>query len=218
LKDEFSSIHSNRLETAVPSDKKQFRKYEVIPLPMNIETKKISLNLLKSNKGQIAGLPKNPRIIKDNRYELLVKSITEDPEMLNLRELIVYPLNGDFIVIAGNQRLEALKKLKFKEAPCKVLSADTPVEKLQAYAIKDNISFGAPDYEALANEWPQDKLADWGVEISGFEYPQSDDFDENNLNLTDEKMIIITGNFTADQSEEIQTLCNKFELKCRIRN
>lgn len=128
-------------------------------------TKNISLNLIVTNTGQIEGLPKNPRLIKNERYDKLKQSITEDPEMLELRELIVYPVNGKFVTIAGNMRLKVMQELKFKEAPCKVLAAETPIEKLMAYVAKDNIPYGEWDWDALANEWDEDELSDWGLEL-----------------------------------------------------
>lgn len=51
----------------------------------------IPLSALFTNVGQIDGLPPNPRLIKDEKFEALKKSLTDDPEMLDLRELIVYP-------------------------------------------------------------------------------------------------------------------------------
>ena len=50
----------------------------------------VKITSLKNNTGQIKGLPKNPRIIRDNKFIQLKNSIQEDPEMLSLRELIVY--------------------------------------------------------------------------------------------------------------------------------
>lgn len=143
----------------------------------------ISIKNIKSNSGQIEGLPKNPRFIKDDRYKKLVKSLKDDPEMLHLRELIVYPFNNDFIVIAGNMRLKALLELGYSEAPCKVLPADTPVEKLGAYTIKDNIAYGENDWETLANEWDTDKLSDWGLDIPGF---ATGSVEEDNYEIPDE--------------------------------
>ena len=100
-----------------------------------MKSKSIQLTKIQPNTGQIDGLPKNPRIIKDEKFKQLVKSIQEDPEMLDLRELIVYPLNGEYVVIAGNMRLNALKELGHTEAPCKVLDEKTTPEKLRAYTI-----------------------------------------------------------------------------------
>lgn len=133
------------------------------------ETKNIPISQIEPNKGQIEGLPKNPRFIKDARFEALKKSIEDAPEMLALRELIVYPIKGQsvikYVAICGNMRLRACQQLGYKELPCKVLPVETPVEKLREYTIKDNIGFGADDWDVLANEWDADELAEWGVEL-----------------------------------------------------
>ena len=107
--------------------------------------KDISISKLEVNKGQVEGLPKNPRFIRDERYKALVKSIEDAPEMLKLRELLVVEHGSKFVVIGGNMRLRACKDLGHKTVPCKVLPADTPVEKLREYAIKDNNGFGEDD-------------------------------------------------------------------------
>jgi hypothetical protein len=74
---------------------------------MKVEIKNIPTVEIWPNNGQIHGLPKNPRFIRDERYEKLVKSIQDDPEMLDLRECIVYPYAAAYVVIAGNMRLKA---------------------------------------------------------------------------------------------------------------
>lgn len=130
-----------------------------------MEAQNIKLYQLRNNSGQVEGLPNNPRLIKDDRFKKLVKSLQDDPEMLSLRELIVFPHKDTFVVIGGNMRLKALRELGYTEAPCKVLPADTHIEKLKAIALKDNSSFGDYDYEALANEWDAQLLADCGIEV-----------------------------------------------------
>jgi ParB-like chromosome segregation protein Spo0J len=137
-----------------------------------VESNLISLQKIKHNTGQIEGLPKNPRLIKNEKYAKLVKSIQEDPEMLDLRELIVYPLKGYFITIAGNMRLSVMEELNYKKAPCKVLPATTPIEKLKAYSIKDNLGYGEWDWDVLANEWDQEQLVEWGMDIPDFAFKQ----------------------------------------------
>ena len=127
------------------------------------------ISALKNNTGQIPGLPKNPRILKDYKFEKLKKSIQDDPEMLSLREVIAYDNGGELIVICGNMRLKALKELGIKEVPTKILPQDTPVEKLKAYTIKDNVGFGEHDWDALANEWDAKQLEDWGMDLPGFD-------------------------------------------------
>jgi hypothetical protein len=60
-----------------------------------------------------------------------------------------------------------MQELGFKECPCKVLATDTLIDKLKAYAIKDNVPFGENDWDALANEWEAGELEDWGLDIPG---------------------------------------------------
>ena len=52
--------------------------------------------------------------------------------------------------------------------PCKVLKANTPIEKLKEIAIKDNVSVGEDDWDLLANEWNVGTLNDWGMDIPDF--------------------------------------------------
>jgi hypothetical protein len=86
--------------------------------------------------------------------------------MLELRELIVYPIGEEkYVVIAGNMRLRAMKELGHKFAPCKILPKSTPVEKLRAYTIKDNVPFGENDFDVLANEWDHDELEQFGMDV-----------------------------------------------------
>lgn len=125
----------------------------------------IKIAQLETNNGQIEGLPKNPRFIKDNRFKQLVKSIEDAPEMLDYRTLLVFPHEKKYVIIAGNMRFRACKEIGYKELPCYVLPEETPAEKLREYAIKDNIGFGSDDWDLLANEWNEDELKDWGVEL-----------------------------------------------------
>lgn len=129
----------------------------------------LPIGKLELNSGQLAGLPKNPRYIRDDEYEKLKRSIEQSPEFLEARMLLVYPLQtGNYVVIAGNMRLRACRELGFKELPCYVFKEDTPIEKLREYTIKDNANFGNWDYDILANEsWSDDidLLAEWGAPV-----------------------------------------------------
>lgn len=148
----------------------------------------ISISLLDFNKGQLKGLPKNPRFFRDYRYEAMKKSIKESPEMLELRELIVFPYpDGRYVVVCGNLRLRACKELGYKELPCKVLDPSTDVKKLREYATKDNVNFGENDMDVMANEWDKDELQDWGVEFAP-EKP-TDEFKERFDAITDESAV-----------------------------
>jgi hypothetical protein len=130
-----------------------------------IKSQNIALLKLETNKGQIEGLPKNPRLIKDAKFEKLKKSIEDNPEMLGMREVLVYPHGSKFVIIGGNMRFQACKDLGFTEVPCKVLEKDTTAEQLRAITIKDNVGFGEHDWELLANEWDSVELEDWGLDV-----------------------------------------------------
>ncbi len=143
---------------------------------------------LEFNKGQLQGLPKNPRFFRDYRYEAMKKSISESPEMLELRELIVYPLPDDkYIVVCGNLRLRACRELGYKELPCKILDPGTDVKKLREYATKDNVNFGENDMDVMTNEWDKSELQDWGVEFAPEK--KKDDFKERFDSMTDETAV-----------------------------
>lgn len=120
------------------------------------------------NDGQIPGLPKNPRTIRDEKFEKLVQSVKDDPEMLNLREILVFPYADAYVAIAGNMRLRACVEAGLKKVPCKIIPSDTTIDKLKAIVIKDNIGYGDNDWDALANEWDEQQLVDWGMDLPSF--------------------------------------------------
>lgn len=151
-------------------------------------TEIIQVCLLDFNKGQLTGLPKNPRFFRDYRFEAMKKSIQDSPEMLELRELIVFPYNDDrYIVVCGNLRLRACKELGYKELPCKILASDTPVKKLREYATKDNVNFGENDLDVMENEWNKAELQDWGIEFAPEK--KEDEFKERFDTITDDTAI-----------------------------
>lgn len=151
-------------------------------------TEIISITLLDFNKGQLAGLPKNPRFFRDYRYEAMKKSISDCPEMLELRELIVFPyLNERYIVVCGNLRLRACRELGYTELLCKVLKPDTSVNKLREYSAKDNINFGENDLDIIQNEWDRAELQDWGMEFAPEK--SKDEFKERFDSITDDTAV-----------------------------
>jgi len=104
--------------------------------------------------------PNNPRAIRENKMEQLMRSIAEDPELVHARPLIV---NENYEVIAGNQRLRACVALGWKEVPCVVVNWDEAKQKRAM--IKDNVSAGEWDWDLLANEWDAEELNEWGLEV-----------------------------------------------------
>lgn len=139
----------------------------------------LPMSAIEINNGQLKGLPKNPRLIKNAKYDKLKESITNYPEMLSWRSLLVYPLdNGKYIIVGGNMRYRAMKELGHKEVPVFIIPKETPIEKIKAYTILDNNGFGEWDWDLLANEWDEVQLMDWGVDLPIFG-------DETNVNPDD---------------------------------
>lgn len=128
-----------------------------------MEITRIRLTDLEQNKGQVEGLPSNPRQWGRGELDNLVKSIRETPELLEARGLIVWPYGGKYVILGGNMRFSALREMNAKDAPCYVLPEETPMEKLREIVIKDNGAFGSWDYDMLANEWDDMPLCEFGV-------------------------------------------------------
>ena len=115
----------------------------------------------------------NPRIIKDDKFKKLVKSIQEFPQMLELRPIVV---DANMVVLGGNMRLKACKAAGLKEVP--IVIADKLTEEQQAeFIIKDNVGFGEWDWDLLANEWDAASITDWGLDIGGFDL-KAEEFNE----------------------------------------
>lgn len=123
----------------------------------------LPIESVKQNTGQIAGLPSNPRQWKQEDIDRIAKSLNETPELFDARPLIVYPHNGEYIIMGGNLRYEGAKKNGMLSVPVHVLPENMDVEKLKEIVLKDNGSFGEWDFDALANEWDDLPLADWGI-------------------------------------------------------
>lgn len=133
--------------------------------PGIVQSECVPLSAITPNKGQIEGVPKNPRFIRDEKYRKLLQSIKDDPEMLGLREILLFRHKGENVILGGNMRFRALKELGYTEAIVKFLPDDTPPAKLRAVVIKDNSGFGEWDFDLLANEWSADDLNAWAVDL-----------------------------------------------------
>ena len=106
----------------------------------------------------------NPRQIGTKEFMSLVKSLKDCPEMFEARPLLVSDRTGERIVLGGNMRLRAAQKLGYTEVPAIILSGLTEAQEREI-TIKDNGVWGEFDWDALANEWGDVPLADWGVGI-----------------------------------------------------
>jgi hypothetical protein len=119
---------------------------------------KIKIDQVKPNES-------NPRVIKDDKFKKLVKSIQDFPEMLELRPIIV---NEDMAVLGGNMRLKACIEAGLKEVPI-IKASDLTDEQQKEFIIKDNVGFGEWDWDILANEWDTESLEEWGLDLPGFD-------------------------------------------------
>lgn len=149
-----------------------------------MQVKKVKISEVKVN-------PNNPRLIKDDKFQKLVKSIKEFPEMLDIRPIVV---NTDMIVLGGNMRLKACKEAGIKEIPI-IIADNLSEEQQREFLIKDNVSGGEWDWDILANEWDAELLDDWGLDVK-FKYDDEDEEPE------EEKTYIPTYRFEVSCNTE----------------
>ena len=123
--------------------------------------------------------PNNPRLIKDNKFKQLVKSIQDFPQMLELRPIVIDENN---IVLGGNMRLKACIEAGLTEVPVKV--ATLTEQQKNEFIIKDNVGFGEWDWDDLANNWVVDEVIEWGLDIPNFNIGSFADQNKE-LNLED---------------------------------
>jgi len=161
---------------------------------------------------KVKGNPNNPRVIKNDKFKKLVKSIQEFPEMLKLRPIVV---DEDMIVLGGNMRLKASKDAGLKEVWIEVAEGLTEEQKKE-FIVKDNVGFGEWEWDMLANEWDSVQLAEWGLDV----WKNEDDLEEPEFNeLTEENKnkpptLKITFNTVKDLNNaeiEIANIVNKYE-------
>jgi hypothetical protein len=146
--------------------------------------------------------PKNPRVIKDEKYKKLLQSIKSFPQMLDIRTIVV---NDDMIVIGGNMRLRACQELGFKEIEV-VKASDLTPEQRKEFIIKDNLGYGEWDWAMLEDDFEIAELEEWGLDIL-FKEDYSNKNEEIDIDDLDKEMIL-----KFKFSEEIYELV-KIELE-----
>jgi hypothetical protein len=157
---------------------------------------------------EVKSNPNNPRVIKDEKFKSLVKSIQDFPEMAEIRPIVV---NADMIILGGNMRFKAMKEAGWKEVPVIVADHLTP-EQEREFIIKDNTSGGEWDWEMLAMEWDADQLEEWGLDLPKFaEQPDYSILDEEDVSdqladMTNGVKKSIQIEFEADHYEEAYAL------------
>ena len=143
---------------------------------------------------EIKANPNNPRILKDDKFKKLVTSIEKFPEMADVRPIVV---NMDMVVIGGNMRLRAMKEVGWKEAPVQIV--DWTEEQQKEFIIKDNLGYGEWDWDNLANNWDEQELTDWGLDIPNFD---TEGFADKNKELSLDDVtdsMTITLKYTEDE-------------------
>ena len=119
---------------------------------------KVSIDKIKNN-------PKNPRVVKNEKFKKLVQSIKEFPQMLEKRPLVCFTdVDNKYVVLGGNMRLKALREVGINEVEIN-LADDWTEEQKNQFIIKDNISFGEWDWEEITENWNIELIDDWGLEI-----------------------------------------------------
>lgn len=163
---------------------------------------------------EIKNNPNNPRLIRDDKFKKLVKSIQEFPEMLDTREIVV---NKDHIILGGNMRFKAAKEAGIKEIPVKIVDWDE--DKQREFVIKDNVSGGEWDWDILANEWATEELDEWGLDLPSFaddfgddfslDDSEKDDFGQMTFTLADKQSELIKEALNAAKSINGETFGNQ---------
>ena len=165
----------------------------------------VKLNAIKSNKD-------NPRLIKDDKFKKLVKSIKEFPEMLKLRPIVV---DEDMVVLGGNMRLKASREAGLKEVWIEVAEGLTEEQKKE-FIVKDNVGFGEWEWDMLANEWDSVQLADWGLDVwQNEDDEKNNDVNDISDNISEEYRVEIELNSEREQQQIFEELTKK-GYKCRI--
>ena len=164
---------------------------------------------------EIKSNPNNPRIIKDEKFAKLKKSISEFPKMMELRPMVV---NSENIVLGGNMRLKALKELGYKDIPDNwVKRADELTEdETRRFIIADNVGFGEHDWDLLANEWDSVELEDWGLE--GFPFEDNDYTEPKDLSddLKETFEVIVECSDEMEQIKVYEKLTKENKYICRV--
>jgi len=157
----------------------------------------------------------NPRLIKENKFKKLVKSVKEFPQMLELRPIVIDENN---VILGGNMRYKACVEAGLKEVPVKIAKGLTEEQKKE-FIVKDNVGFGEWDWDSLGNEWDNVKLGEWGMDVwqpeEAVDYSILDDIDLGTTleEKTEAVKRAIQIEFDAEHYEEANQLINKARLE-----
>lgn len=133
---------------------------------------------------QVKPNPENPRKISEAKIKELMQSMTDLPEMLEFRFLVVDRYTG--YLLGGNQRWTAAKRLGLKKIPV-AYSDEMTEEQKNEFIIRDNIEAGEWDEEALHFQFKDFPLVNWGL-VTGAQADAADR-DEDKSGVADAKVI-----------------------------
>lgn len=160
---------------------------------------------------QIKPNPNNPRIIKDNKFKQLVKSIQDFPEMLKLRPIVVDENN---IVLGGNMRLKACIEAGLTEVQT-IQALGLTEEQKKEFIVKDNVGFGEWDWDDLANNWEIEQLTEWGLDIPNFIIAEEQELKDLSDKLKSEFKIEIICKSEEEQEQTYNKLIEQ-NYECRL--
>jgi ParB-like chromosome segregation protein Spo0J len=163
------------------------------------------------NINEIKPNPNNPRIIKDDKFKKLVKSIQDFPQMLELRPIVIDENN---IVLGGNMRLKACIEAGLTDVPVKQAKELTEKQKKE-FIVKDNVGYGEWDWDDLANNWNVEDLTEWGLDIPNFDIAEEQEMKDLSDKLKSEFKIEI---ICKDEEEQEKTYNKLIEqnYECRL--
>ena len=148
-------------------------------------------------------LPNNPRVIFDDDFKRLCDSVQNNADYFKARPLILSDRTGKLVIIAGNQRYEAAKRLKFQEVPTHLIENLTE-EREKEIIIRDNVANGSWDFELLdSGAWDLQDLSDWGVVMPDFEAIEDESGESNDEGINYQSqygVIVMCGNETEQQA------------------
>ncbi len=145
--------------------------------------------------------PRNPRTIREHKFKKLVKSIKDFPEMLEIRPIVV---DEDMVILGGNMRFKAVLEAGLTNVTIIQLKGLSK-EKKDEFVIKDNASYGEWDWDALANNFDNVKLGEWGLDVwqPSDTIFQTDDSDED-YDCDGEEIEHITENTPAQKENNVE--------------
>jgi len=158
----------------------------------------------------------NPRIIKDEKFKKLIKSLEDFPKMMEFRPIVV---NDDGMILGGNMRYRALLDLGYKEVPDNWVkkASDLTDDEKRRFIIVDNLSFGEHDWDALANEWDSEELESWGLDLPDFSTDEILEDEQKDLSSNIENLYRIE--VICKDEEHQETTYNKLieqGYECRL--